>query len=633
MPTVRSLARRGTTFTRAYSETPVCYSARANFLRGQSSARTQIVDWFGADVTAAISAGRWNHDETFASWIANESLMVGKYLNTSEEFIPQPAGWDRWVQPSDGHAHFVTSINDGAGYDAQSPPVWHIDLAVNAILDLIDTATGDWLAYWPTNAPHSPHAANPDDLHSWSHVDPIVYPQTGTDWPAWIEALPQIVNWSESRRIRRAMIREAYLADQALAQILAAVEAAGETSNTMVIVSSDNGAHHGDHRIIGSAAKNTLYEPACAIPMVCAGPGFPENTVIDVLVNLQDITATITAATGSTAPHVLDGLDLRAIATDPDTYADRVLLGQRKPIGADGIPASDWIITPTRKLAHHDTTGDDEYEMYDLDSDPGELINVADDAGRLTERNALEAALETLLSISPAFSPSDLSNLRAWYDASQLTGLVNNDAVTAWEDLSVNNLDLARAGTGSDITYHTGVLNGLPVVRFPGGTVRLQVTASLSPTTGEWSAFAVFMRTGTTSIRNVVDADHTNGATARMAQAIRCNALTVESVAFNVGSSAFTDAAGTAISASTFLCASAVRGASAVEARVNGSSNGSTATTSTPALGSAAVLGVGGSGRGLGLVGDIAEVIVYSRALDSTERAQVEEYLATKWGL
>jgi arylsulfatase A-like enzyme len=37
------------------------------------------------------------------------------------------------------------------------------------------------------------------------------------------------------------------------------------------------------------------------------------------------------------------------------------------------------------------------YEAYDLDTDPGELVNWAADSGRLTERNALEAALDALL--------------------------------------------------------------------------------------------------------------------------------------------------------------------------------------------------------------------------------------------
>jgi hypothetical protein len=232
------------------------------------------------------------------------------------------------------------------------------------------------------------------------------------------------------------------------------------------------------------------------------------------------------------------------------------------------------------------------------------------------------------------FSPTDLSDLRAWYDASQLAGLSDNDVMTGWVDESSNALDLTKVGTGS-ILYKTNIKNGLPAVRFPGGTNHMQrASTSLSPTTGLWSAFAVFMRTGTTGILNVVDADHANaGVTARQAQAIRCNALTLESVGFNVAGSAVTDAAGTALSASTFLCASAVRTTGAVESWVNGSSNGSTSIAGTPNLGAIAQLGIGGSARNLGLTGDMGEAIIYSRDLNSTERGQVEAYLAAKWAI
>jgi arylsulfatase A-like enzyme len=393
MPNVRALARQGTTFTRAYSETPVCAPARANFLRGQSSARTGLRLWTGQDLDAAITAELWDHDETFASWIANESIVVGKYLNIEDAITPKPAGWDEFHQAGPLHEHVIMEDNDGGGFDAVSPGAWHIPWSTDLIADHIAEAAGDWLVYWASTSPHVPQGTDREAPHSWAPYQETRYDQDGTGWPSWIEALNPLgePQWRDARSIHRSMVREAFELDRAFGLLMADVD----LEDTLVFVTSDNGAHMGDHRIYGSSSKNTMYESAFGIPLVAAGPGLPLGQC-DVPVGLLDIVRTITDATGSTAPHVLDGEDLRDVATDPGAYAGRALLGRRLPI-VDDYPEADWVVTATRKLARHDAAGDDEYEMYDLDSDPGELVNVANDAGRLTERNALEATLDDLL--------------------------------------------------------------------------------------------------------------------------------------------------------------------------------------------------------------------------------------------
>jgi arylsulfatase A-like enzyme len=123
------------------------------------------------------------------------------------------------------------------------------------------------------------------------------------------------------------------------------------------------------------------------------GPGFSSG-IDDNPTQHQDIAATM-AAIASVTPGVspLDGIDLRT--TDPDRELLHQL-GDATGTGAAGRPIAEGITTKTRKLFRYDETGADEFEMYDLDTDPTELLNVANDAGRLTERNALEAALDAL---------------------------------------------------------------------------------------------------------------------------------------------------------------------------------------------------------------------------------------------
>lgn len=117
-------------------------------------------------------------------------------------------------------------------------------------------------------------------------------------------------------------------------------------------------------------------------------------------VSQADITATVTAIAEAQPSHPLDGIDLREIAGHPDAHADRAVLLQALT-GFTPAPSYDAVVTgprhptlPLRKLARL-VTG--ECELYDLGTDPDELVNLADDTSRAEERSALEATLDQLL--------------------------------------------------------------------------------------------------------------------------------------------------------------------------------------------------------------------------------------------
>ena len=75
-----------------------------------------------------------------------------------------------------------------------------------------------------------------------------------------------------------------------------------------------------------------------------------------------------------------------------------------------------------------------------------------------------------------AFGPPDLSGLAGWYDAPQLA-LADGAALTTWPDLSGGNRSLFPLGSAANApVYKTGILNGLPVVRFDGTDDVMRVT-------------------------------------------------------------------------------------------------------------------------------------------------------------
>lgn len=79
--------------------------------------------------------------------------------------------------------------------------------------------------------------------------------------------------------------------------------------------------------------------------------------------------------------------------------------------------------------------------------------------------NATLTALKTHGLI--AVSPTDVSGLKAWYDASSIAQ-ADNSAVTSWTDSSGNGWTVTQATGAAQPTLQTAELNGKPVVRFDG---------------------------------------------------------------------------------------------------------------------------------------------------------------------
>jgi arylsulfatase A-like enzyme len=144
------------------------------------------------------------------------------------------------------------------------------------------------------------------------------------------------------------------------------------------------------------------------VPLLVRGPGFePRAEIAAPSMVFQDINATMLHLGGADAqlPHQA-GVSLAAVAAAPSEHASRVLLhaigeGFVTPTG-DGITTGPEHPLGFRKLYRYpskDTAPDGPftYEAYDLDEDPDEHANWANDESRRGERNSLESELEALL--------------------------------------------------------------------------------------------------------------------------------------------------------------------------------------------------------------------------------------------
>lgn len=236
--------------------------------------------------------------------------------------------------------------------------------------------------------------------------------------------------------------------------------------------------------------------------------------------------------------------------------------------------------------------------------------------GRLSATNRLASASRIAVAGVP---PDTLTGLVLWLKADAITGLADGAAVASWLDSSGAGNSVSQGTSADQPTYQTSVLNGKPALHFNGTSYFLSRTTGF-PINSDYTIAAVF-RASSFTPNNVV-----LGGTTGEALYLQGTAMPrlYENGTFAV--------APTAMALNTFAVVSGIftdatlRGAIRVNQGVDGTG---TATQHN----ADANIQIGAFAGANFLNGDIAEIVVYSRALSVIERANVETYLAAKYAL
>ena len=169
-------------------------------------------------------------------------------------------------------------------------------------------------------------------------------------------------------------------------KVVDAVEAMGQLDDTLIVFTSDQGFAWGQH---GFRHKMAPYDANIKAPMLMRLPGLiPAGSVCETPIGGHDIPPTFISLAGMEQPWKMHGHDLTPLLRQPDTPCDRPLLmentrynfGEYTDCGCgeaeNGLP---WWVSLRRgkyKYIRWLVPGEIE-EMYDLDEDPEELVNLA----------------------------------------------------------------------------------------------------------------------------------------------------------------------------------------------------------------------------------------------------------------
>ncbi|MDB4752535.1 sulfatase [Winogradskyella sp.] len=216
--------------------------------------------------------------------------------------------------------------------------------------------------------------APPDGLTKRELNDYYVYGNKGQFWtPSDTLHGKALKNWKYQTYIKD-YLRCVAGVDKAVGQMLDYLEASGLAENTIIIYTSDQGFYLGEH---GWFDKRWMYEESFRMPFMISYPKLiqPKSTNSNLLLNI-DFAPTLLELAGISIPEDMQGTSfVSQLSLDSSHIRDAVYYHYYEYPKWHMVQPHYGIRTNRFKLIHFYYSMD-EWELYDLNSDPNEMNNL-----------------------------------------------------------------------------------------------------------------------------------------------------------------------------------------------------------------------------------------------------------------
>jgi iduronate 2-sulfatase len=441
-PNLDRLARRGTTFTRAYCQFPLCGPSRASIMSGQYPLTNGVTRNGGKlqPETATLprlfrEAGYWtgrvskiyhmgvpghiftgddgtDHEE---SWIERynvsvmESITPGKaedlmladsvhlYEDLRKDWPACEHKGGKFMIPEGNHqgSDFVVVETDG-GNEALADGV-----AATKAIELLRQRAGAKRPFFLAVGFVRPHV-------------PLVAPRKSFDgYDAAAMKLPELrdgdlddipaaarngtnekkykLSLENQKKVLRGYYASVTYMDEQVGRLLDELDGSGLGENTIVVFVSDHGYHLGEHTMW---QKLSLMEESIRVPLIVSAPG--QRTVgekNDCIVELLDIYPTLAELADLDAPRHLQGSSFADLLRDPNADCGKedafIQVGNGFCLRTDRWACMRYEDKKTKA---------EQFMLYDMNADPKQYTNLsgdpefADVEGKLQKRLAARVA-------------------------------------------------------------------------------------------------------------------------------------------------------------------------------------------------------------------------------------------------
>lgn len=407
-PQLDRLAARGTRFGSAYCTSPICVPSRAGFATGKYP--HQVGYWDNADpydgrvpswhhlLRAAghrvVSIGKLHFrgapgdDHGFSEELLPMHVLdsVGDVKGLVREDIPRRNGFDKLAKLAGPGESPYTRYDREIAARAQR---WLRE-------DGRRRDPRPWALFVSFVCPHFPLIAPPRfyDLYPPGEIPlPKQYLPHERPQHPYLRDYDACVAYDlgfggDHDKVRRALA--AYLGlvsfmDDNVGKVLGALEDAGLADRTRVVYTSDHGDNVGARGLWG---KSTMFEESAGVPLLMAGPGIPAGETRVTPVSHVDLFPFFLEAAGCPAPQRDGRHGVSPLALSAPEHADRAVLSEYHAIGSTGgitlLRKGRWKYVRCVRYPP---------QLFDLASDPEELVDLAGNPTHRPRLAALEAEL------------------------------------------------------------------------------------------------------------------------------------------------------------------------------------------------------------------------------------------------
>lgn len=365
-PALDALAARGVRFERAYVTQPLCMPCRSSLQTGRYPHEIGVLcnnmDMRGEfPMLGSLMADAGYENTYIGKWHVGTSFEKAGYTGEASDFRPD----DRKTAAA---VSFLRGIHEKPFFLTVSFMNPHNVCQLARGQELPDGPIGaapedlDALPPLPDNFALPEH--EPSVIREEQRKHPEIYPTATWDELQWRQYL-----WGYYRLVEKV--------DAEISVVLETLGKSKYADNTFVVFVSDHGEgiamHHWNQ-------KQVLYDPCTRVPLILAGPGIAGQQVCSELVSTGlDIPATLLELAGGEAPSSMRGRSLYPLVSKKATTLDRpYVVAETMFARGDEYkgPRGRMLRTDRYKYCVYER-GDQREQLFDMEADPGETINLA----------------------------------------------------------------------------------------------------------------------------------------------------------------------------------------------------------------------------------------------------------------
>jgi arylsulfatase A-like enzyme len=368
-PNINAIRTGGISFSNMWVH-PTCTPTRSSIITGKYGYRTGV-KWAGDELSSS--------ETTLQKYISTQTgnsyatALIGKWhlSGTSASVNPETFGIDYYAGIIRGSASDYYQWQFSEDGVTSQKTTYITETFTDLAIDWVGKQSKPWFLWLAYTAPHTPFHVPPSNMHKQGNLPPYTDSQ---------DPLPYYMAAIEAMDFQIGRLLESMTAE--------------ELANTVIIFVGDNGTPNTVAQLPYSTAtaKGTLYQGGVNVPLFISGKGVSRIGATDQnLITDTDLFATIAEIAGVNTSKINDSQSFKTLLSGTTT-----LRSYQYSEMDDGI-ADAWVIRNSRYKLFVNAKGG--RELYDLQSDPYEKIDLMKSTLTTDASNAKAALEAELLSI------------------------------------------------------------------------------------------------------------------------------------------------------------------------------------------------------------------------------------------